>query len=60
MKDLVRGAISVSEHLQRRPKSALGEILDVFDVILDVFLIVSLEFCLLKIVFEIYVGENEK
>ena len=43
MKDVVRGAISVSAHLPRRPKSALGEILDVFDVILEVIFGVFLD-----------------
>ena len=37
MKDVVRGAISVSEHLQRRPETAQGEILDAFEIIVDVF-----------------------
>ena len=36
MKGMVRGAISVSEHLQRRPKSALGEIWDVLGLLLEV------------------------
>ena len=44
MKDMVQGAISVSEHFQRRPNSALVEILDAFDVVLDVILGVFWDF----------------
>ena len=57
---MVRGAISVSEHLQRRPKSALGEIWDVLGVLLEVVFNVFWKFFDLKIMYENMVETNDK